>query len=370
MKTNKSKLRILPLLLALVLMLVSMPTQALAAATNFSAIVKAGGMAVYRDANLKSFWGRLPGNTVVIVRAYRNNVAQISYRGRVGYAAVSAMNAVESVATKAVASRNTRVFQYASTSSRYVNVGKGTAMNIIAVNGSCAMVERAGYVGYAYTGHLAVPGQSNNSFGSSAGNSTQQRFEQAFAQQQAAGTVPSKPAATPAPAPSAPSTGTSTGNSAIEQVFNSGKYSNEQLCYAFLVKVCGYSSAAASGVITNIKYESGFRPGAIGDSGNSMGICQWNSSRKNLLISWCRDNGHDPETLLGQLYFLKYELEVRYPKINTYLKSIENTSQGAYDAAYYFCYNFERPANKANRSAERGVYAKNTMYPRYASVSI
>ena len=53
MKANKSRLRILPIMMILVMLLTSVPTSALAAAKNFSAIVKKGGMKVYRDAGLK-----------------------------------------------------------------------------------------------------------------------------------------------------------------------------------------------------------------------------------------------------------------------------------------------------------------------------
>ena len=120
--------------------------------------------------------------------------------------------------------------------------------------------------------------------------------------------------------------------------------------------------------MANIKYESGFKPGSIGDSGNSMGICQWNSSRKTLLINWCNQNGYDPESLLGQLYFLKYELEVRYPKIHAFMLSVENSAQGAYNSAYHFCYNFERPANKESSSNTRGNYAMNTTFNKFANL--
>ena len=47
------------------------------------------------------------------------------------------------------------------------------------------------------------------------------------------------------------------------------------------------------------------------------------------------------------------------------MKNVENSADGAYDAAYYFCFNFEAPANKASKSTSRGNNAKNIFYPRY-----
>ena len=46
---------------------------------------------------------------------------------------------------------------------------------------------------------------------------------------------------------------------------------------------------------------------------------------------------------------------------------IKPAAAGAYDAAYYFCYNFEIPASRAKRSVERGNIAKNTYWVKYAA---
>ena len=369
MKANKSRLRILPIVMILVMMLSAIPTNALAATKNFSAIVKSGGMKVYRDAGMKKYWGKVPKNTVVKVKSYSNGVAKVTYKGKTGYAKVDKMDAVESVAKKAVTKKKTRVYKTASTKSQSVVVKKGMSMYVLATNGNCAKVEKNGVVGYIRKDHLIIEGQSSSSGSSNSSQSTQEHFDQAFAQQQQSGavTTPSKPSSSSSGSSSGSSSSGSS-ESTIESVFNSGKYTNEELCYAFLVKVIGYNHAAACGVIANIKYESGFKPGSIGDGGNSMGICQWNTSRKTLLINWCKENGHDPETLLGQLYFLKYELEKRYPKIHKYLQEVENSPEGAYDAGYYFCYNFERPAKKETSSVTRGNYAKNTAYKKFQNL--
>ena len=127
----------------------------------------------------------------------------------------------------------------------------------------------------------------------------------------------------------------------------------------------GLSSAAACGILANIKCESSFRPTAYNSSGGSYGICQWTGGRKTRLQDFCSKNGYDYKTIRGQLYFLKYELENNYKKTLAYLQSVENSASGAYDAGYYYCYNFEVPANRSSVSVKRGNLAKDTYWPKY-----
>jgi fibronectin type 3 domain-containing protein len=130
----------------------------------------------------------------------------------------------------------------------------------------------------------------------------------------------------------------------------------------------GLNQAAASGILANIYRESGFNPTVNGDNGTSYGICQWRNSRKTNLINYCKQKGYDYTSLTGQLYFLKYELETSYPQIYTYMRNAANTEQGAYLAGYYWCYNFEIPANTENTSIERGNLAKVIYWPKYKNV--
>ena len=346
------KMRIISVMLIAALLMACMP--AAMAAGSFSAYVKSSRMMVFSDANLSNYSGSLPEKTVVIVKAYSGNVAQISYKGRTGYAQVSDMGTVESISDKAVTNRSTYVFKAASTSSARVKVASGMSVNVLAVKNGCAMVERSGNIGYMYASHLSIEGQEEDLpvFGADSGNSS---FSDDLNDQV------NKPAATPEPTPTPEPE-----KSAADKLLAKGNLSNEEKIFVFAVKKMGYNEAAASGLLANIKAESGFRPNAEGDSGRSYGICQWFSSRKTRLIGWCEDNGYDYQTLEGQLYFLKYELEKYYPSVHKYLKGVSNTAQGAYDAGYYFCYNFEAPANKASKSQSRGNTAKNTYYPKYS----
>jgi hypothetical protein len=143
---------------------------------------------------------------------------------------------------------------------------------------------------------------------------------------------------------------------------------NEHTCYNFFTEVMGLNTAAACGVLANINAESGFRPNALGDGGTSYGICQWHNTRWTRLKDWCAKNGKDDTTLDGQLWFLKYELESFYSSVLSTIKRVENSSQGAYDAAYCWCVKFEVPTNKETAGANRGSSAKR-FYERYSGTT-
>ena len=344
---NLKKVRITAVVLLAALIIACMPVIATASG-GFSAYVKSSAMPVYGDPQMQYCIGGLPNKTIVTVNDYSGDTALITYRGRSGYARVSDMGTVESISQKAVTACTTYVFQQPNTRSAHVRVGSGLAVNVLAVRGSCAMVERAGIIGYMFVSHLQCENQAGNG-GSS--------FENDLQQQQPVITPAPTPVPTPEPAPVM---------SVADRLLARGNLSNEEMIFVFAVKKMGYNDAAASGLLANIKSESGFNPNASGDSGSSYGICQWHAARKTRMIGWCEDNGYDFQTLEGQLYFLKYELEKYYPAVHKYLKSVSNDAQGAYDAAYYFCYHFEAPANRASKSNTRGNTAKNTYYPKYS----
>ena len=148
-------------------------------------------------------------------------------------------------------------------------------------------------------------------------------------------------------------------------IFASNKYSNEQKVYYFLVNEMDYSPAAACGILANIKCESTFRPTAYNPNGGSYGICQWLGGRYTRLQEWCAENGYDYTTLEGQCWYLKYELENKYTKVHNFMKGVENTAEGAYDAGYYYCYHFEVPANRGSVSIKRGNMAADDYFPKY-----
>ena len=183
----------------------------------------------------------------------------------------------------------------------------------------------------------------------------------------------SSPAPTPTPTPSPTPTPAPTPTPTPEateaplpmdqaEIFN-GNYSNEEKIFLFFTRIAGYSEAAACGIMANMKKESGFRPNAVSSGGGYHGLCQWSQTRFHTISAYCEKYGFDPYSLEGQLNYMMYELATTaYGKK---LGAFENTQQGAYDAGYYFCYNYERPSNKTAKSEERGNLAKNTYWPKY-----
>ncbi|MDD5923277.1 MAG: phage tail tip lysozyme [Clostridia bacterium] len=146
--------------------------------------------------------------------------------------------------------------------------------------------------------------------------------------------------------------------------------SNEEIIYYFLRNEIGLNKAAACGVLANIYYESAFSTSALGDSGTSYGICQWHKGRYTALKNFCKANYYDYKSLKGQLYYLKYELETSYNYILENIKyKIENSAQGAYDAGYYWCYNYEIPSDRAYYAVERGYAAQYGYWEKYRNAN-
>ncbi len=153
------------------------------------------------------------------------------------------------------------------------------------------------------------------------------------------------------------------------ETFIRPEWSNEENIYHYLVDEMELNIAAACGVLANIRAESGFRPEAlgdkVGDTYTSFGICQWHNNRWNTLNAYCAAMHLEPETLEGQILYLRYELEHNYRHVLTALRKVSNTPDGAYDAGYVFCYRFEIPANKEAKSDYRGRLAGETFWPKY-----
>jgi len=134
--------------------------------------------------------------------------------------------------------------------------------------------------------------------------------------------------------------------------------------YKFLREEMGLNHAAACGVLANVHLESDFNLFALGDGGTSYGLCQWHNGRWASLVAFCRRSGYDPDTIEGQENYLKHELTGGYSAVYDRLLNVPDTADGAYEAAYYFCYHFEAPNQTEARSKQRGNLAKYEYYPR------
>ncbi|MCM1544166.1 MAG: phage tail tip lysozyme [Ruminococcus sp.] len=144
---------------------------------------------------------------------------------------------------------------------------------------------------------------------------------------------------------------------------------NKNDVYYYLTKEVGFNAAAASGIMANIEHESNFLYDVVKRDSNgklSGGLCMWNGSRFTNLQNFCNKNGYKYLSIKGQMNYLKHELQSKsYKHIYNYLKSVPNTSDGAYNAAYYWCYYFEIPANRAANAAKRASKAVSSYWPTY-----
>lgn len=131
----------------------------------------------------------------------------------------------------------------------------------------------------------------------------------------------------------------------------------EEIIAEFLANELNLNHAAICGVLGNIWEESHLLPSAYGGS-SCYGICQWTASRYSDLQAFCADNGFDYQSMNGQLWFLKSELEGGYKNVLEHLRNVSDTTEGARSAADYFCRWFEIPANtnyQANKRVDNAV---------------
>lgn len=142
--------------------------------------------------------------------------------------------------------------------------------------------------------------------------------------------------------------------------------SNEEVIYDFLRSEIGCTSGGACGAMANIYWESSFRSSQSENAtGEGFGICQWSFERKPQMEEFCRARGFDADSLEGQLYYMKHELQEDFPELNMLLCSSEDSADGAFDAAYWWCYEFEQPADRNDTSAERGIFARDIVWKIY-----
>lgn len=146
---------------------------------------------------------------------------------------------------------------------------------------------------------------------------------------------------------------------------------NDMYVYEFLTGQLQLNHAAASGLMANVDQECAFIPTASWTDINgktSYGLMQWNGPRFEQLKNFCSDNGYGYDTLEGQLAFLEYELTGPYSGYYDYLlNGIENSEQGAYDAAYFWAQEYE--VCRKIYFEPRANLARDYYYPAYLEYS-
>lgn len=397
--TYSSARRFLISLLALALCMTALP-QALAEG-SFEAVVSVDGMKVYAQAKPHDVLTTLPRGTVVTVLAWSGKAALVSAGLITGVARVSEMSRVAQTAAPTASAtpvpgqamftnQQTRVYRRPSAASQYVTLQAGVQVQVMSVNGAYAQVTMDGRVGYMLYSHLsasatstAAPAQSVNipvvtlveaqiyENPDYTGEAVTVRKGYKLTLLAVNGEVAMVtrnsmigylPVACLSK-DSAPATTQPVSESRSKaNPFTAG--SNEYIIFNFLINEMKLNRAATMGVMANIYFESSYKAVIDGDGGTSYGLCQWHAGRKTRLINWCTENGLDYNSVEGQMKYLQYELPNFYPSVDSYIRQVENTAEGAYDAAYYFCFNFEAPANRTAQSTKRGNYAKDTLFPK------
>jgi hypothetical protein len=149
--------------------------------------------------------------------------------------------------------------------------------------------------------------------------------------------------------------------------------------YTYLTRTMGLNTAAACGILGNILCESRFDVDDVSTSGKYVGLIQWagdtvSDTTGYSMKSWIAENGYELFSVAGQMAYLHYHLaeshDYKCDATYSYLKSVENTATGAYNAGYYFCYNYERPGNKETASTLRGTLAAKVLYAVYSTIDL
>ena len=113
-----------------------------------AAYVSDNAAPVYADASFGERIGAIARGSYLTVHAEQNGVADITYYGKDGYMPVSALTYVQGEAEDAVVIRQTRFHQQPDRNSAYGLLAAGTAVRLMSVNGTCAMIEYDEHIGF------------------------------------------------------------------------------------------------------------------------------------------------------------------------------------------------------------------------------
>lgn len=140
---------------------------------------------------------------------------------------------------------------------------------------------------------------------------------------------------------------------------------NETIIYQYLRNDLQLNEAGASGVLSNLFFESSFNPNASSPGGFYYGIVQWGGGRKTNLENYAASLGVDRSDLKAQLDFMKQELNMAYYRsVYNDLLSVDNTADGAAQAADIFKRRYEVASDPKDRTQKaRDFFAKYYVAP-------
>lgn len=145
----------------------------------------------------------------------------------------------------------------------------------------------------------------------------------------------------------------------------------QQIVYDFLTKDLSLCPAAAAGIMGNVMIECLFDPSKKAmDTNNklSFGLMMWNGPRYESLKTWCAEHGYDKNDPLGQLGYLKWELENTETQAYKAMLNVPNTIEGTVEAAILWASKFER-CTKTSYGL-RIYYAVNNYWRQYAGGTV
>lgn len=135
---------------------------------------------------------------------------------------------------------------------------------------------------------------------------------------------------------------------------------NISTVYNYMTANMGFNTAAACGVLANIAYESNF------EYLSASGLCNWDEDKIEAMKDFCTKNNLKYDTITAQLKYFEYDLKTNYHDVYTALKSVDNTSDGAYSAGNMLSAEYFRPnAASTNIAAHRGSVAGTSYFPQY-----
>lgn len=369
--------------LILVMLMISAVILPSAFALGDKAVIKGKNVKAYATSSLQGKAVKIKAFTIVDLNDIEGAAAKITYKNKTMY--VNASKIIEldtSAAVEKQLTKATKAWQYPS-SGKSVKLKKGAIVNQIAISGKQAIIEKDGKMAYVNAKLLAdvekdpektdpfetvvikdnlkvykktnmkkllgrLEKDTHVTVVALSDTWARIRYDDKTGFCKTSGLEKYTP-----PKPT------------IDEIFENESYSNEEKIFHYLTEIDDFSVAAACGILANIKCESGFRPEAYNPNGGSYGICQWLGGRYTNLKNYCADNDLDYTTLKGQCLFLSYELENRYSSVHSYIMDVDPSAQGAYDAAYHWCYYYEIPANRGSVSVTRGNMAKDDFWPKY-----
>ncbi len=102
----------------------------------------------------------------------------------------------------------------------------------------------------------------------------------------------------------------------------------------------GYTPEQSAGIVGNLIHESNLNTGAVGDSGASFGIAQWNGDRLKGLENFAAAQGSDSRNFDTQLDYIHHELQTSESGAGQALRQAKDVES----ATKVFSEHFERPS--------------------------